>query len=75
MDTLLSETGVQQAEAAGQYLKDIAFTKVFVSNLQRAVQVRHSGVLFGAPWEENDCDRGGTYLAVEMTSMKNSPTL
>ncbi|XP_005740848.1 fructose-2,6-bisphosphatase TIGAR B-like isoform X2 [Pundamilia nyererei] len=38
VDTLLSETGVQQAEAAGQYLKDIAFTKVFVSNLQRAVQ-------------------------------------
>uniref|UniRef100_A0A3Q0QVC6 TP53 induced glycolysis regulatory phosphatase b n=1 Tax=Amphilophus citrinellus TaxID=61819 RepID=A0A3Q0QVC6_AMPCI len=38
VDTLLSETGVQQAEAAGQYLKDITFTKVFVSNLQRAVQ-------------------------------------
>ncbi|KAM4569852.1 fructose-2,6-bisphosphatase TIGAR B [Odontesthes bonariensis] len=38
VDTLLSETGVQQGEAVGQYLKDITFSKVFVSNLQRAVQ-------------------------------------
>ncbi|CAG5927450.1 fructose-2,6-bisphosphatase TIGAR B [Menidia menidia] len=38
VDTLLSETGVQQGEAVGQYLKDIIFSKVYVSNLQRAVQ-------------------------------------
>nr|XP_054595749.1 fructose-2,6-bisphosphatase TIGAR B isoform X1 [Nothobranchius furzeri] len=38
VDTHLSETGIQQAEAVGQYLKGIMFSKVFVSNLQRAVQ-------------------------------------
>ncbi|XP_071357672.1 fructose-2,6-bisphosphatase TIGAR B isoform X2 [Trachinotus anak] len=38
VDTPLSETGVQQGEAVGQYLKDITFNNVFASNLQRAVQ-------------------------------------
>ncbi|XP_067346136.1 fructose-2,6-bisphosphatase TIGAR B [Channa argus] len=38
VDTALSETGVQQGEAVGRYLKDITFNNVFVSNLQRAVQ-------------------------------------
>ncbi|KAK2859066.1 hypothetical protein Q5P01_003686 [Channa striata] len=38
VDTPLSETGVQQGEAVGRYLKDITFNNVFVSNLQRAVQ-------------------------------------
>uniref|UniRef100_A0A3Q3MFR7 TP53 induced glycolysis regulatory phosphatase b n=1 Tax=Mastacembelus armatus TaxID=205130 RepID=A0A3Q3MFR7_9TELE len=38
VDTLLSETGVQQGEAAGRYLKDTTFNCVFVSDLQRAVQ-------------------------------------
>ncbi|XP_018536480.1 fructose-2,6-bisphosphatase TIGAR B isoform X2 [Lates calcarifer] len=38
VDTPLSETGAQQGEAAGRYLKDIAFSNVFASNLQRAVQ-------------------------------------
>lgn len=38
VDNPLSETGVLQAEAVGQYLKDITFSNVFVSNLQRAVQ-------------------------------------
>ncbi|MED6269899.1 hypothetical protein CHARACLAT_004270 [Characodon lateralis] len=38
VDTTLSETGVQQGEAVGRYLSDIKFCKVFVSNLQRAVQ-------------------------------------
>lgn len=38
VDSLLSETGVRQGEAVGQYLKDIPFNSVFVSNLQRAVQ-------------------------------------
>lgn len=38
VDTLLSETGMQQGEAVGQYLRDIPFSSVFVSNLQRAVQ-------------------------------------
>lgn len=40
VDTPLSETGMQQGEAVGQYLKDITFNHVFASNLQRAVQVR-----------------------------------
>lgn len=39
IDTSLSEMGLQQAEAAGQYLQDLRFTNVFVSNLQRAIQV------------------------------------
>uniref|UniRef100_A0A3Q2CW00 Fructose-2,6-bisphosphatase TIGAR B n=1 Tax=Cyprinodon variegatus TaxID=28743 RepID=A0A3Q2CW00_CYPVA len=38
MDMPLSETGVQQGEAVGKYLRDVKFSKVFVSNLQRAVQ-------------------------------------
>lgn len=38
VDTPLSETGLQQCQALGQYLKDVPFTCVFVSNLQRAVQ-------------------------------------
>ncbi|XP_065121702.1 fructose-2,6-bisphosphatase TIGAR B isoform X1 [Paramisgurnus dabryanus] len=38
IDTLLSDTGHQQAAAAGVYLKDLHFTNVFVSNLQRAIQ-------------------------------------
>ncbi|KAI3366695.1 hypothetical protein L3Q82_009369 [Scortum barcoo] len=38
VDTLLSETGVQQCEAVGRYLRNIAFNNVFASNLQRAVQ-------------------------------------
>jgi len=46
VDTLLSETGVQQGEAVGQYLKDITFNKVFVSNLQRAVQVRQKHTIY-----------------------------
>lgn len=42
IDTLLSDTGHQQAAAAGVYLKDLHFTNVFVSNLQRAIQVCQS---------------------------------
>ncbi|KAM4523311.1 fructose-2,6-bisphosphatase TIGAR B-like [Fundulus diaphanus] len=38
VDMPLSETGVQQGEAVGRYLRDIKFSKVYVSNLQRAVQ-------------------------------------
>ncbi|XP_023149056.1 fructose-2,6-bisphosphatase TIGAR B [Amphiprion ocellaris] len=38
VDNPLSETGVRQGEAAGQYLKEIPFSNVFVSNLQRAMQ-------------------------------------
>ncbi|TDG96597.1 hypothetical protein EPR50_G00230360 [Perca flavescens] len=38
VDTPLSETGVQQAEAVGKYLRDITFNNVFASNLQRAIQ-------------------------------------
>uniref|UniRef100_A0A3Q3VS87 Fructose-2,6-bisphosphatase TIGAR B n=1 Tax=Mola mola TaxID=94237 RepID=A0A3Q3VS87_MOLML len=35
VDTVLSEAGVQQGEAVGRYLRDIKFSQVFVSNLQR----------------------------------------
>ncbi|XP_061767940.1 fructose-2,6-bisphosphatase TIGAR B isoform X2 [Nerophis ophidion] len=38
VDTELSDTGVQQAEAVGRYLADVPFNQVFASNLQRAVQ-------------------------------------
>ncbi|KAF5907921.1 fructose-2,6-bisphosphatase TIGAR B-like, partial [Clarias magur] len=38
IDTSLSEMGLRQAEAAGQYLQDLRFTNAFVSNLQRAIQ-------------------------------------
>ncbi|XP_033845192.1 fructose-2,6-bisphosphatase TIGAR B [Periophthalmus magnuspinnatus] len=38
VDTPLSVTGERQGEAVGQYLQDISFSNVFVSNLQRAVQ-------------------------------------
>ncbi|XP_067110599.1 fructose-2,6-bisphosphatase TIGAR B [Osmerus mordax] len=36
VDTPLSDTGLQQAEAVGQYLRELRFNNVFVSNLQRA---------------------------------------
>ncbi|XP_023277010.1 probable fructose-2,6-bisphosphatase TIGAR A [Seriola lalandi dorsalis] len=38
IDSPLSETGLQQAEAAGQYLKDVKFSNVFVSDMLRARQ-------------------------------------
>ncbi|XP_041935255.1 fructose-2,6-bisphosphatase TIGAR B isoform X1 [Alosa sapidissima] len=38
IDTPLSEVGLQQAEEAGQYLRELHFTKAFSSNLQRAQQ-------------------------------------
>ncbi|XP_051547008.1 fructose-2,6-bisphosphatase TIGAR B isoform X2 [Myxocyprinus asiaticus] len=38
IDTPLSDTGHLQAAAAGRYLRDLHFTNVFASNLQRAVQ-------------------------------------
>lgn len=40
VDTPLSETGLQQSEAVGRHLRDVPFSNVFVSNLQRAVQVK-----------------------------------
>lgn len=39
IDASLSEIGQQQAEAAGQYLKDVRFSNVFVSDMLRAKQV------------------------------------
>ena len=39
VDTPLSGTGLQQAEAVGQYLRELRFNNVFVSNLQRARHV------------------------------------
>ncbi|CAB1423450.1 unnamed protein product [Pleuronectes platessa] len=38
IDAPLSEVGLQQAEAAGRYLKDVEFSNVFVSDLLRARQ-------------------------------------
>ncbi|XP_070763168.1 probable fructose-2,6-bisphosphatase TIGAR A [Enoplosus armatus] len=38
IDAPLSEIGLQQAEAAGRYLKDVKFSSVFVSNMLRAQQ-------------------------------------
>ncbi|KAK3535942.1 hypothetical protein QTP70_021455, partial [Hemibagrus guttatus] len=38
VDSLLSEIGVQQAEAAGEYLQDVHFTNVFASDMKRAKQ-------------------------------------
>uniref|UniRef100_A0AAY4BKP4 Uncharacterized protein n=1 Tax=Denticeps clupeoides TaxID=299321 RepID=A0AAY4BKP4_9TELE len=40
VDTVLSARGLQQAEAAGRHLRGVRFTNAFVSNLQRARQVR-----------------------------------
>ncbi|XP_056604598.1 fructose-2,6-bisphosphatase TIGAR B isoform X2 [Triplophysa dalaica] len=50
IDTPLSDTGHQQAAAAGLYLKDLHFTNVFASNLQRAIQ--GFGVAEGRPKED-----------------------
>ncbi|XP_044049011.1 probable fructose-2,6-bisphosphatase TIGAR A [Siniperca chuatsi] len=38
IDSHLSEIGLQQAEAAGRYLKDVKFSNVFVSDMMRAQQ-------------------------------------
>ncbi|CAN9498711.1 unnamed protein product [Ophioblennius macclurei] len=38
IDSPLSEVGLQQADAAGRYLKDVKFTNVFVSDMLRAKQ-------------------------------------
>ncbi|XP_041853761.1 probable fructose-2,6-bisphosphatase TIGAR A [Melanotaenia boesemani] len=38
IDSSLSETGLQQADAAGRYLKDVKFSSVFVSDMLRARQ-------------------------------------
>lgn len=46
VDTVLSETGIQQCEAVGRYLRDTKFCNVFVSDLQRTVQVREPDVWF-----------------------------
>lgn len=40
IDSSLSEVGQQQAEAAGQYLRDVRFSNVFVSDMLRAKQVQ-----------------------------------
>lgn len=40
IDSPLSEIGMQQAEAAGHYLKDVKFSNMFVSDMLRAQQVR-----------------------------------
>lgn len=47
IDSRLSEIGQQQAEAAGQYLKDVKFSDVFVSDMLRAKQV----VSFTLKWK------------------------
>ncbi|XP_029290641.1 putative fructose-2,6-bisphosphatase TIGAR A [Cottoperca gobio] len=52
IDAPLSEIGMQQAEAAGCYLKDVVFSNVFVSDMLRARQtaetiVKHNSSCFG----------------------------
>lgn len=39
IDSPLSEIGIRQSEAAGQYLRDVKFTNAFVSDMKRAKQV------------------------------------
>uniref|UniRef100_A0A8C1EYI9 Uncharacterized protein n=1 Tax=Cyprinus carpio carpio TaxID=630221 RepID=A0A8C1EYI9_CYPCA len=38
IDSPLSEIGIHKSEAAGQYLRDVKFTNVFVSDMKRAKQ-------------------------------------
>ncbi|XP_008304649.1 probable fructose-2,6-bisphosphatase TIGAR A [Stegastes partitus] len=54
IDSPLSEVGLQQAEAAGRYLKDVKFSNVFVSDMLRAVQTaetisKHNSSCLGLP--------------------------
>lgn len=49
VDTVLSQTGIQQCEAVGQYLRDTRFCSVFVSDLQRTMQVSCSDVSQPSP--------------------------
>lgn len=42
----MSDTGLEQGEAVGRYLRDITFNNVFASNLQRAVQVKTDSFIF-----------------------------
>lgn len=51
IDSPLSEIGLQQAEAAGRYLKDVKFSNVFVSDMLRAQQVRCCSLTVGACYE------------------------
>lgn len=51
IDSPLSEIGLQQAEAAGRYLKDVKFSNVFVSDMLRAQQVRCFGFTVAASCE------------------------
>jgi len=38
MDIPLDEVGIQQAEKAGKYLQEVAFTTIYSSTLRRAFQ-------------------------------------
>ncbi|TWW64764.1 fructose-2,6-bisphosphatase TIGAR B [Takifugu flavidus] len=38
VDTVLSETGIQQCEVVGRYFRDTKFSNVFVSDLQRTIE-------------------------------------
>nr|XP_020506744.1 probable fructose-2,6-bisphosphatase TIGAR A [Labrus bergylta] len=49
IDCPLSEIGLQQAEAAGRYLKDVKFSNVFVSDMQRAQQTAEA-ILKRSSW-------------------------
>ncbi|CAK6969217.1 probable fructose-2%2C6-bisphosphatase TIGAR A [Scomber scombrus] len=54
IDSDLSEIGLQQAEAAGRYLKDVKFHNVFVSSMLRARQtaemiLKHNSSCSGLP--------------------------
>lgn len=58
VDTPLSDTGQLQAEAVGQYLKDLKFNNVFVSNLQRA---RHTAEII----LRNNSHSSGTEMVLD----------
>lgn len=54
IDSDLSEIGLQQAEAAGCYLKDVKFHNVFVSSMLRARQVRCFSFTVGVKKEKRN---------------------
>ncbi|KAI5105511.1 putative fructose-2,6-bisphosphatase TIGAR A [Silurus meridionalis] len=54
IDSSLSEIGVQQAEAAAQYLQDVHFTNVFASDMKRAKQTAEIILSKNKPWRNLD---------------------
>lgn len=61
IDSPLSDIGLQQAEAAGRYLKDVKFSNVFVSDMLRAKQVRCFCFTVGGSDESLDKNQSKPY--------------